>query len=141
MFGESLLDRNKELNAGKEDKEVKTTKLYKTVMPWDLKVRYSLTYNNSRSQSEITANSVQISGDLEFSPKWRVGVSSGYDLKDNGITYTKLRFERDLDSWRFSFNWVPFGDRATYYFFIGIKSGPLSDLKYDQRKTPDKRLF
>ncbi len=141
MFGESLMQRNKELNSNKDDKEVKKTKLYKTVMPWDLKVRYSLTYNNSRSQSEITANSVQISGDLEFSPKWRVGVSSGYDFRDNGITYTQLRFERDLDSWRFSFNWVPFGDRATYYFFIGIKSGPLTDLKYDQRKTPDKRLF
>ena len=141
MFGESLLERNKELNSNKDDKEIKKTKLYKTEMPWDLKVRYSLTYNNSRSQSEITANSVQISGDLEFSPKWRVGVSSGYDFRDMGITYTQLRFERDLDSWRFSFNWVPFGDRATYYFFIGIKSGPLTDLKYDQRKTPDKGLF
>jgi len=142
MFGTSLTDRNLELNAGGDDKnEVKTANLYNTVMPWDLKVRYSLTYNNSRSQSEITANSVQISGNLEFSPKWRVGVSSGYDFENNGITYTQLRFERDLDSWRFSFNWVPFGDRATYYFFIGIKSGPLSDLKYDQRKTPDKRLF
>ena len=139
MFGQSLTDRNEEINAEKD--EVKTANLFKTVMPWDLKVRYSLTYNNAQSQNDITANSVQISGNLEFSPKWRVGVSSGYDFENSGITYTQLRFERDLDSWRFSFNWVPFGDRATYYFFIGIKSGPLSDLKYDQRKVPDKRLF
>ena len=139
MFGESLTNRNQQVNTDKD--KVKKATLYKTVMPWDLKVRYSLTYNNARAQNEITANSVQLSGNLEFSPKWRVGVSSGYDFENSGITYTQLRFERDLDSWRFSFNWVPFGDRATYYFFIGIKSGPLSDLKYDQRKVPDRRLF
>ena len=139
MFGESLTNRNQQINT--DDEKTKKATLYRTVMPWDLKVRYSLTYNNSQRQSEITANSMQVSGNIEFSPKWRVGVSSGYDFENNGITYTQLRFERDLDSWRFSFNWVPFGDRATYYFFIGIKSGPLSDLKYDQRKVPDKRLF
>ena len=26
------------------------------------------------------------SGDLDISPKWSVGASSGYDLKNNGIT-------------------------------------------------------
>ncbi len=139
MFGQSLMDRNQQINTDEE--KVKSATLYQTAMPWDLKIRYSLTYNNARAQSEITTNSIQVSGNLEFSPKWRVGVSSGYDMKNKGITYTQLRFERDLDSWRFSFNWVPFGDRATYYFFIGIKSGPLSDLKYDQRKVPDRRLF
>ncbi|MGB5323638.1 putative LPS assembly protein LptD [Lutimonas sp.] len=139
MFGENLVNRNQQINTDEE--KVKKATLFKTVMPWDLKVRYSLTYNNAQSQSDITSNSMQVSGNIEFSPKWRVGISSGYDFENSGITYTQLRFERDLDSWRFSFNWVPFGDRATYYFFIGIKSGPLSDLKYDQRKVPDKRLF
>ena len=140
MFGESLTNRRQTVNADEEEK-VKKAKLYQTSMPWDLRVRYALTYNNVAARNEISANSVQISGNLEFSPKWRVGFSSGYDFRDNGITYTQLRFERDLDSWRFSFNWVPFGDRATYYFFIGIKSSALSDLKYDQRRVPDRRLF
>ena len=121
--------------------EVKETKIYQTVMPWDIRLQYSLTYSNLRAENTISTNSLQLSGNIEFSPKWRVGVSSGYDFRDNGITYTQLRFERDLDSWRFSFNWIPFGDRATYYFYIGIKSAMLSDLKYDQRQAPDKRLF
>ena len=106
-------------------------------MPWDIRLQYSLTYSNMRAENTISTNSLQLSGNLEFSPKWRVGISSGYDFKDNGITYTQLRFERDLDSWRFSFNWIPFGDRATYYFYIGIKSSMLSDLKYDQQVSFD----
>ena len=138
MFGENIVNRNPE---NQEEKKVKDTELYKAEMPWDIRVQYSLTYSNIRSENTISTNSVQVSGNLEFSPKWRVGISSGYDFRDNGITYTQLRFERDLDSWRFSFNWIPFGDRATYYFYIGIKSGLLSDLKYDQRQAPDKRLF
>ncbi len=140
MFGKSINNRNSNMKKTKKD-EVKVAKLYFTEMPWNLSFRYALNYANSRGESMISANSLQISGDLEFSPKWHVGISSGYDFKDNGITYTQLRFERDLDSWHFSFNWVPFGDRATYYFFIGVKSSALSDIKYDQRKVPDKRLF
>ena len=81
------------------------------------------------------------SGDIELTPKWDVGISSGYDFKGEGFTYTQLRFSRDLDSWKLNFNWIPFGDRETYYFFIGIKSSMLSDLKYDQRRLPDQRLF
>jgi len=121
--------------------EVKVAKLYKTEMPWNLSFRYALNYANARGQNTISSNSLQVSGDLEFSPKWHVGISSGYDFKNLGITYTQLRFERDLDSWHFSFNWVPFGNRSTYYFFIGVKSSSLSDIKYDKRKVPDKRLF
>jgi hypothetical protein len=140
MFGGNLRDNRPELNQGEED-EVKVANLYRSKMPWDLKLRYSLTYSNNIGQNEISANSLQVSGNLEFSPKWRVGFNSGYDFEREGVTYTQLRFERDLDSWRFSFNWVPFGDRATYYFFIGVKSSALSDLKYDKRQVPDKRLF
>ncbi len=141
MFGESLLNSRQSINRGEEEDTVKKAKLFNTSMPWDLRFRYALTYNNVAARDEITTNSLQVSGNLEFSPKWKVGFSTGYDFRDNGITYTQLRFERDLDSWRFSFNWVPFGDRATYYFYIGIKSGALSDLKYDQRRVPDRRLF
>jgi len=139
LFGGSITDKDQKLNTKKE--EVKEAKLYNATMPWDIRLRYSLTYSNPRGENQISANSVQLSGNLEFSPKWRVGISSGYDFENKGITYTQLRFERDLDSWRFTFNWVPFGDRATYYFFIGIKSSALSDLKYDKRQVPDKRLF
>jgi hypothetical protein len=81
-----------------------------------------------------------ISGNLDLTPKWGIGFSSGYDFKQKGVTYTQLRFNRDLESWRLNFSWVPFGNRASWNFFIGIKSGLLSDLKYDKRREPDKRL-
>ncbi len=142
IFGEDLDVTNKQADNKASDKnKVKETKLYQSKIPWTLKLAYSLNYNNSNRQQEISSNSLMFSGDVELTPKWNVGVSSGYDIKNQGFTYTQLRFSRDLDSWKLNFNWVPFGERQTYYFFIGVKSSMLSDLKYDKRQVPDRRLF
>jgi hypothetical protein len=81
-----------------------------------------------------------VSGNIDITPKWKVGASSGYDFKNKGITYTQFRFDRDLDSWNLNFSWVPLGTRTSWYFFIGIKSGLLNDLKYEKRREPDRRF-
>ena len=113
---------------------------YNYDIPWNLTLAYTMTYSNRARESDITSHSIMFSGDVELSPKWVVGGSSGFDIKDGGFTYTQLRFQRDLDSWRMSFNWVPFSERSSWYFFIGIKSSILSDIKYDKRREPDRRL-
>jgi hypothetical protein len=139
MMGSNLNNSGNSNDSDKSKKKV--TKLYHAKMPWNLSLSYSLQYSNSRREDEISTNSLMFNGEIELSPKWNVGINSGYDFKRKGITYTQLHFQRDLDSWKMSFNWVPFGSRTTYYFFIGVKSSVLSELKYDKRKLPDKRLF
>lgn len=120
----------------------KDAKLYNSKIPWSLNLAYSAFYsNNGISNIGIRTHSVMFGGDLELSPKWKVGFSSGYDIFNGGFTFTRLNFSRDLDSWRFNFNWVPFGTNQSYTFFIGVKSGVLSDLKYDQNRPPNRVLF
>ena len=111
---------------------------YQSKIPWNLTLAYSLTYNNNRGQNDFSNNSLMFSGNVDLTPKWKVGVSSGYDFKGKGFTYTQLRFDRDLNSWRLNFSWVPFSDRASWNFFIGIKSGLLSDIKYEKQSEPNK---
>ena len=82
--------------------------LYRYKVPWDINLAYSLTYVNSRNQNDFGTNSLMISSNITLTPKWRIGASSGYDFKQKGFTYTSLRFDRDLDSWRLNFDWVPF---------------------------------
>ena len=142
FFGKDLNSRANEEEVPNDGKTTKkTAELYNSDIPWKFSIRYSINYNNNIGQHEITSNSVQISGDVELTPKFTVGINSGYDFKNKGITYTQLRFERDLDSWRLSFNWIPLGNRSTYYFYIGVKASVFSDLKWDKRQVPDKRLF
>jgi lipopolysaccharide assembly outer membrane protein LptD (OstA) len=127
-------------NSNKSNEEAKPTDLYKYKIPWSLRLAYALNYNNSRRQNEISSHSLMFSGDIELSPRWSVGASSGYDFKNNGFTYTQLRFERDLESWRMNFSWIPFSSRSSWNFFIGIRSSILSDLKYDKQRQRDKTL-
>ena len=122
----------------KEDEKVTNSEWYNTKLPWDLRIAYSMNYNNSNRQDEIASHSLMASGNIELAPRWKVGFSSGYDFVQKGVTFTQLRFERDLESWRMSFNWVPFGTNTYWGFFIGISSSILSDIKYDKRQLPDR---
>jgi len=133
--------QRKAINSDEEDKN-KETKLYQADIPWSVNLAYSASYrNNGIDGGSIGVHSIMFSGNLELSPKWKMGYSSGYDVKGGAFTFSRFNFSRDLDSWQFNFNWVPFGTNSSYTFFIGIKSSILSDLKWDKNKPPDRRLF
>ena len=137
LFGRAEDFSDRRMNA-ENDKPAPKYPSYRTEIPWDLTFAYSLTYNNNRRQRDFTNNSLMFSGNIELTPKWKVGLSSGYDFKGKGFTYTQLRFNRDLNSWRLNFSWVPFSDRSSWNFFIGIKSGLLSDIKYEKQSLPNR---
>jgi len=110
---------------------------YRFKIPWNLNFAYTMTYNNAQRQSEINRQSIMVSGDVELSPRWSVGGNTGYDFANGGVSFTTIRFNRDLEDWRLSFNWTPIGPQQSWFFFIGIKAGALSDIKWDQRRQPD----
>ena len=133
--------QQKAINTDKKDKN-KKAELYNSDIPWSMSLAYSASYrNNGLEPGSIGIHSVVFSGNLELSPKWKMGYSSGYDVLGGAFTFSRFNFSRDLDSWQFNFNWVPFGTNSSYTFFIGIKSSTLSDLKWDKNKPPDRRLF
>jgi len=141
LFGKPQDFADRRLNNSKSnDEKPEPTDLYKYKIPWSLRLAYALNYNNSKRQSEISSHSLMFSGDIDLSPRWSVGASSGYDFKNKGFTYTQLRFERDLESWRMNFSWIPFSSRSSWNFFIGIRSSILSDIKYDKQRQRDKTL-
>ncbi|MCG2611565.1 LPS-assembly protein LptD [Flavobacterium sp. SM15] len=123
-----------------ENKEKQSSEFYSLKIPWDLRLAYSLTYSNNNRENKVVGNSLMMSGNVDITPKWKMGFSSGYDFVQKGVTYTQLRFERDLLSWRMDFNWIPIGTYTSWGFFIGIKSSVLSDIKWDKRSLPDRRL-
>ena len=141
LFGRAMDTSTEEFSQVDKDKKEKAPdNLYNYKIPWSLRMAYAVNYNNTVGQNEISSHSLMFSGDIELSPKWNAGISSGYDFKNQGITYTQLRFERDLLSWRMNFSWIPFSTNKSWNFFIGIKSGMLSDIKYDKRRQRDKIL-
>lgn len=145
VFGQNLPNSNtfgNEIGTSRNNSsKPKVSKLYNSKIPWSLNLVYAMNYSSNGITSGIGNNSLMFSGNLELSPKWKVDFSSGYDIKNDAFTFTRLGFSRDLDSWRFNFNWTPFGRNSAYYFFIGVKSSVMSDLKWDKNKPPDRVLF
>ena len=140
LFGRSANLYNRQNTSIEDEEPTPEYPYFKTKIPWNIKFAYSLTYNNNRGQRDLSTNSLMFSGDINLTPKWTIGISSGYDFKQEGFTYTQFRFDRDLDSWKMNFSWVPFSQRASWNFFIGIKSGLLSDIKYQKNSEPYRNL-
>ncbi|MGV8992674.1 MAG: putative LPS assembly protein LptD [Flavobacterium sp.] len=141
LFGTNTdLSDRRESQFDESDEESKFSGFFNADLPWDFTVAYSLTYGNARRENSIVGNSIMVSANADLTPKWKVGVSTGYDFVQQGVTFTQFRFERDLLSWRMDFNWSPFGDNAFWGFFIGIKSGVLSDIKWEKRTQPNRIL-
>jgi len=139
LFGQAddfYENRGREVEEEQQDVE---NPIFGTKIPWDLRLAYSASYSNSARQNEFSSHSLMFSGNIELTPRWKVGGSSGYDFKGKGFTLTQLRFERNLQSFDLRFTWTPFGNYERWYFFIGISSSLLSDLKWDKTKTTRSR--
>ena len=139
-FSDRRFTAEKSSTQGDDQEGEEQNTFYRTKIPWSINLRHSLTYSNAKKNRDISNNSLMVSGSFGLTPKWDVGVSTGYDFKNKGITYTNFRIERDLDSWVMNLAWTPFGNRQSWYFFIGVRSGFLSDLKYEKRREPDRKL-
>jgi lipopolysaccharide assembly outer membrane protein LptD (OstA) len=141
LFGTNTdLGDRRESQFDKDGETEPISEFFKYKLPWDMNLAYSLTYTNVNREKKISGNSLMVSMNTDLTPKWKIGVSTGYDFVQKGVTFTQFRFERDLLSWRMDFNWVPFGDNTYWGFFIGIKAGVLSDIKWDKRNQPDRSL-
>ena len=143
---DDLFGSNTEINDNRDSQFAKTdsendgfTGFYNAKIPWDMTFAYSVTYSNNLNERKISSNSVMISANTDLTPKWKVGVSTGYDFVRKGVTFTQIRLNRDLLSWNMSFNWSPFG-QSYWGFFIGIKASVLKDIKWDKRTQADRIL-
>ena len=102
-------------------------------IPWNLNMYYNLNYSKPGIK-ETTTQSVTFNGDLSLTKKWKISLSSGYDLTNKKMTITSVNVYRDLHCWEMRFNWVPFGFRQSFSLDINVKSSILKDLKLSRRK-------
>ncbi len=120
---------------------------YRNPVKWRLNISYNFTYTNKKYFPRnplfkpISPHTINFNGHIQFSPGWSMGFNSGYDLVKKGLTYTVLNFRRDLKSWYMTLTWRPLPPYTSWYFYIGIKSSVLRDIKYEKRKENFNRFF
>jgi hypothetical protein len=109
-------------------------------IPWKLDLSYSLTYSKNiipDSGGVVTTITQYLSfnGDFSLTPKWKVGVNSGYNFIDNKLAYTNVYISRDLHCWQMSINLIPIGTYRQFSITISPKSGILRDLRLNRSRT------
>jgi hypothetical protein len=102
-------------------------------VPWTLNMQYNLAWNKNGINETVT-QTIRVAGDLNVTPKWKVGFDSNYDFTRKEFSYTSLNVYRDLHCWELQFNWIPFGFRQSYNVTINVKSAVLQDLKLTRKR-------
>lgn len=103
-------------------------------VPWNLSVNFNINYLKPGFVKQLT-QSLTFNGDLNLTPRWKVGFDSGYDFVKKEMTYTRINIFRDLHCWEMKFNWVPFGVNKSYLLEINVKSAVLQDMKLSRRRS------
>lgn len=107
-------------------------------IPWNFGVNYSIRYSKPNfKSSENIIQTLNFTGDISVTKKWKVGATSGYDFEQKDFSYTSVDIYRDLHCWELRFNWIPFGIRQSYLLTIQVKSSVLQDLKLTRRSLPN----
>ncbi len=111
-------------------------------MPWSISLNYSLRVSQNKFDPEKctysykVVHSVNMSGNITLTPKWKISMSSGYSFDEKKLSQTSFGITRDLHCWTMNFNCVPVGSYKSYSFNIAISSSILRDLKYQQNNSP-----
>ncbi len=110
-------------------------------IPWSLNINYNLRYTNNnkyinyqKTSEDQLVQTLGFSGDVNITPKWKIGFRSGYDFESKKLSYTSLNIYRDLHCWQMRFNWIPMGPRKSWNFTLNVKSSILQDLKLEKKK-------
>ncbi|MBL7842658.1 MAG: LPS-assembly protein LptD [Cyclobacteriaceae bacterium] len=103
-------------------------------IPWSLQLNYSLSFSRPINSDINISQSLQFSGDMSLSEKWKITFNSGFDFENMEFTTTNVGITRDLHCWTLNFDWGPFGKFTYYNFRIAVKASVLQDLKIDRRK-------
>jgi len=110
-------------------------------IPWSINLSYTLRYTNSfwyttfppENRKEYI-QTLSFFGDVNLTPKWKIGFRSGYDFEQKEISYTSIDIYRDLHCWELKFNWIPTGFRKSWNVTINVKAAVLQDLKLTKKK-------
>jgi len=102
-------------------------------IPWTVRLSYDFSYSRPNLNPATIVQTVRLTGDVNLTEKWKIGVQTGYDFTAMDFSYTTVNVYRDLHCWEMSFQWTPFGVRQGFMLTLNVKSATLSDLRLTRR--------
>jgi len=109
-------------------------------IPWSFYASYQLFLTNGsgsiRDTTVLGIGNISFGGDINITPKWKINLVSGYNIRDNDLVRTSLKLIRDLHCWEMSLDWVAYPIRSqSFTFELRVKSALLQDLKLTRKQN------
>ncbi len=109
-------------------------------IPWTADVSYSFNFSQQPKPDYsgfdlVTFQSINVRGDFNFSPKWKMGGNVFYDITTSSLANVTMFLTRDMHCWQMSINITPVGLWPSFNISIFPKSGLLRDLKVNRTRT------
>ncbi|WP_338765019.1 putative LPS assembly protein LptD [Bernardetia sp. ABR2-2B] len=104
-------------------------------VPWTVSVSYNWNYSRTGLIEGSASQNLSLNGDVNVTPKWKVGYNASYDLELNEFSDATFNIHRDLHCWELRVSWTPVGFRRGYSLDLRVKSSLLQDLKLNRRNN------
>jgi LPS-assembly protein len=106
---------------------------------WSLNLSYSFSFTNSirpnySGYQTIINSGLNVSGDFNLTEKWKVGLTTFYDVKEMQINSLQASLSRDLHCWQMSISITPIGLYRSFNITISPKAAILRDLRINRNR-------
>ncbi|MCZ2444252.1 MAG: hypothetical protein LC101_10820 [Flavobacteriales bacterium] len=101
-------------------------------IPYTFSIGYNIAYNKPLDKENIT-HAINLTGDVNITKKWKIGLNLNYDIQNNKISTSQITIYRDMHCWEMRASVIPFGIRQSYMFTINVKSPLLQMLKLQRQ--------
>ncbi len=116
--------------------------------PWNLAMSFNVNVQNQFTTNKLNDTSIVSASillnnfDFNLTPKWKIGVSSGYDFTAKQLGITTISAIRDMHCWEFRVSYTPISNIGQAYLIeIRPKSALLQDLKLTRNKPAIENFF
>jgi hypothetical protein len=108
--------------------------------PWNLQTSFSFNFSrqpraNYHGFTTNISSSLNLNGDISLTPKWKLGGSTSYDIRNNKLGFVTMFVTREMHCWQMAINVTPIGPYKSFSFVLNPKSGILRDLRINKAKT------
>lgn len=109
-------------------------------IPWSLNLSFTSNFSSrlkpdySGYYTQITS-SLNVNGDFSLTPKWKIGGSTYFNVRELNIGLLTMYITREMHCWQLSINITPVGITRSFSITINPKSSLLRDLKINRTRS------
>ncbi|AEA45357.1 hypothetical protein Fluta_3385 [Fluviicola taffensis DSM 16823] len=111
-------------------------------IPWKLTIDhiFGLNLNTDvltyRGKHYLPTNTINVSGDVNLTPNWKVAARLMYDIQTRSISNFNINLYRNIHCWNVVFNWTPIGTNKSFTVGIRGNASMLQNANINIRKPP-----